>query len=64
MNLSTRVGQRIFDTDRYAVESLALPSTLFPFQSKTKYENTLGITLVLALAQEEYAFVPNERDMP
>jgi hypothetical protein len=45
------------------LEVLPLPTTPFPFQSKTKYRNTLGSTLVLALAQEEnkkYAFVPNE----
>jgi hypothetical protein len=30
-----------------------LPNTPFPFQSKTKYRNTLESTLVLALAQEE-----------
>jgi hypothetical protein len=35
------------------VQTLTLPSTPSPFQSKTKYENTLGITLVLALTQEE-----------
>jgi hypothetical protein len=47
------------------VEALPLPYTPFPFQSKTKYRNTLGSTLVIALAQEEkkYAFVPNKRDM-
>jgi hypothetical protein len=32
---------------------LSLPNTLFPFQSKTKYRNTLEGTLVLALAQDE-----------
>jgi hypothetical protein len=47
------VGQRINDTDRVVVEALPLPITLFPFQSKTKDSNTLGSTLVLALAQEE-----------
>jgi hypothetical protein len=35
------------------VEAFPLPVTVFPFQSKTKYENTLGSILVLALAQEE-----------
>jgi hypothetical protein len=35
------------------VEALPLPNTPFPFQSKTKDRNTLGNTLVLALAQEE-----------
>jgi hypothetical protein len=35
------------------VEDLPLPITPFPFQSKTKNKNTLGNTLVLALAQEE-----------
>jgi hypothetical protein len=35
------------------VEALPLPSTLFPFQSNTKYRNVLGSILVLALAQEE-----------
>jgi hypothetical protein len=32
---------------------LPLPTTSFPFQFKTKYRNTLGSTLVLALAPEE-----------
>jgi hypothetical protein len=45
------------------VEALSLPNTLFPFQSNTKDRNTLESILVLALAQEEYAFVSNERDM-
>jgi hypothetical protein len=35
------------------VEALPLATTSFFFQSKTKYRNTLGSTLVLALAQEE-----------
>jgi hypothetical protein len=35
------------------MEALPLPSTPFPFQTKTKYKNTLGSILVLALAQEE-----------
>jgi hypothetical protein len=35
------------------VVALSLPKTLFPFQSKTNYRNTLESTLVLALAQEE-----------
>jgi hypothetical protein len=30
-----------------------LPKTSFPFQSMTKYRNTLESTLVVALAQEE-----------
>jgi hypothetical protein len=53
MDLSTWVRQMTFDTDGDAVEALPLPSTPFPFQSKTMYENTLGSTLVLALAQKE-----------
>jgi hypothetical protein len=53
MNESSWVGQRINDTDRVVVEALPLPNTPFPFQSKTKDSNTLGSTLVLALAQEE-----------
>jgi hypothetical protein len=53
MNVNTRVGQRINDTDRVVVEALPLPITQFPFQSKTKDSNTLGNTLVLALVQEE-----------
>jgi hypothetical protein len=44
---------RAKDTDEYGVEALPLPTTPFPFQFKTKYRNTLGSTLVLALAQEE-----------
>jgi hypothetical protein len=32
---------------------LSLPKTLFPFQSTTKYRNTLESTLVIAFAQEE-----------
>jgi hypothetical protein len=40
-------------TDEDAVEALPLPTTPFFFQSKTKYRNTLGRTLVLVLAQEE-----------
>jgi hypothetical protein len=46
------------------VKALPLPITPFPFQSKTKYKNTLGSTFVLALAQEEYeiCIVPNERE--
>jgi hypothetical protein len=35
------------------VEALPLPNTPFHFQSKTEDSNTLGGTLVLALAQEE-----------
>jgi hypothetical protein len=53
MNESLSVGQRINDTDIVVVEALPLPNTTFPFQSKTKDKNTLGSTLVLALAQEE-----------
>jgi hypothetical protein len=65
MNVSESlwVGQRINDTDRVVVEALPLPNTPFPFQSKTNHRDALGNTLVLALAQEEYAFLPNERDM-
>jgi hypothetical protein len=40
-------------TDEDAVEALPLPTNPFSFQSKTKYRNTLGRTLVLALAQDE-----------
>jgi hypothetical protein len=43
----------IGDTDRVIVEAMPLPITPFPIQSKTKHKNTLGSTLVLALAQEE-----------
>jgi hypothetical protein len=53
MNVNTSVGQRVYDTDEVVVEALPLPITPFPFQSKTKYRNTLGSTLVLALAHEE-----------
>jgi hypothetical protein len=35
------------------VEVLSFSTTSFPFQSNTRYRNTLGSTLVLALAQEE-----------
>jgi hypothetical protein len=35
------------------VEALPLPSTPFPFQFRTKYINSHGSILVLALAQEE-----------
>jgi hypothetical protein len=35
------------------VEALPLPITPFSFESKTKDKDTLGSTLVLALAQEE-----------
>jgi hypothetical protein len=45
------------------VEVLSLPNTLFPFQSKTNHRDILENTLVLALTQEEYVFVPNEKDM-
>jgi hypothetical protein len=44
---------RAKDTDDHEAEDLPLPTTSFPFQCKTKYRNTLGSTLVLALAQEE-----------
>jgi hypothetical protein len=44
---------RAKDTDKYEAEIVPLPTTLFHFQFKTKYKNTLGSTLVLALAQEE-----------
>jgi hypothetical protein len=53
MNVNTQVGQRVYDTDKVVVEALPLPTTSFPFQSKTKYRNTLGSRLVLTLAQEE-----------
>jgi hypothetical protein len=43
---------RAKDTDEYGAEALPLPATSFPFQFKTKYRNTLGRTIVLALAQE------------
>jgi hypothetical protein len=35
------------------VEALPLSNTPFSFQSKTKDSNTLGSTLVFALAQEK-----------
>ena len=44
---------RAKDTDEYGAEALPLPTTTFPFQFKTKYRDTFGSTLVLALAQEE-----------
>jgi hypothetical protein len=44
---------RAKDINEYVVEALPLSITPFPFQSKTKYRNTLGSILVLALAQEE-----------
>jgi hypothetical protein len=53
MNVNTWVGQRICVTDKSVVEALPLPTTPFPFQSKTKYRNTFENTLVLASAQEE-----------
>jgi hypothetical protein len=53
MNESSWVGQRINDTDRVVVDALPLPISSFPFQSRTNHGNTLGNTLVLALAQEE-----------
>jgi hypothetical protein len=42
---------RTKDTDEYVVEVVPLRTTSFPFQFKTKYRNTLGSTLALALAQ-------------
>jgi hypothetical protein len=51
MNVNTLVGQRVYNTNKDVMEALPLPTTSFPFQSKTKYRNTLGSTLVLALAQ-------------
>jgi hypothetical protein len=39
---------RAKDTDEYVAEALPLPTTPFPFQSKTNYRSTLGSTLVLA----------------
>jgi hypothetical protein len=53
MNVNAWLGQRVYDTDENVVETLPFPTTPFPFQPKTKNENTLGSTLVLALAQEE-----------
>jgi hypothetical protein len=53
INVNTWVVQRVYDTDKNVVEALPLPTTPFPFQSKTKYRNTVWSTLVLALAQEE-----------
>ena len=53
MNANIWIGQRVYDTNENVVEALPLPTTPFLFQSKTKYRNTLGSTLVLALAQEE-----------
>jgi hypothetical protein len=44
---------RARDTNEYGAEALPSPATSFPFQCKNKYRNTLGSTLVLALAQEE-----------
>jgi hypothetical protein len=44
---------RAKDTTEYGVEALPLPTTPFLFHFKTKHRNTLGSTLVLALAQEE-----------
>jgi hypothetical protein len=61
------LGKEVFDTDGDAVEALPLPSTPFPFQSKTNYKSILGSTLVLALAQEEIRnmhLYQIERDMP
>jgi hypothetical protein len=61
------LGKEVFDTDGDAVEALPLPSTPFPFQSKTKYKSILGSTLVLDLAQEEIRnmhLYQIERDMP
>jgi hypothetical protein len=53
MNVNTWVGQRIRVSDKSVVEALPLPTTPFPFQSKTKYRNTLENKLVLASTQEE-----------
>jgi hypothetical protein len=53
MNESIEGGQRVNNTDRVVVEVLPLPKTPFPFQSKTNHRDTLGNTLVLALAQQE-----------
>ena len=53
MNVSTWVGQRVYDTDKDVMEVVPLLTTPFSFQSKTKYRNTLGRTLVLAMEQEE-----------
>ena len=44
---------RAKETNEYGAEALPLPTTSFPFQFKTKYRNTCGSILVLALAQEE-----------
>jgi hypothetical protein len=38
---------RAKDTDEYEAEALPLPITPFPFQFKTKYENTLGSTVLI-----------------
>jgi hypothetical protein len=43
----------VYGTSEDVVEALPLPTTPFPFQSKSKYRNTLGRLLVLALVQEE-----------
>jgi hypothetical protein len=58
------LGKRLLIPNEQAMEAFPLPATPFPFQSKTKYRNRLGSTLVLALSQKnkKYAFVPNERD--
>jgi hypothetical protein len=53
MKVNALVGKRVYNTDESVVEALPLAITQFPFQSKTQYRNTLGRTLVLALAQEE-----------
>jgi hypothetical protein len=38
---------------RFGVETLSLPKTPFPFQSKANHRDILENTLVLDLAQEE-----------
>jgi hypothetical protein len=47
------------------VKALSLLNTLFPFQSTTKYRNTLESTLVVSLHKKNKkdAFAPHERDM-
>jgi hypothetical protein len=44
---------KVFDTYGDTMEALPFPTTLFSFQSKTKYRDTLGSTLVLSVEQEE-----------
>ena len=53
MNVIHELGKEYLIPNDYAVKALPLPSTPFPFQSKTKYRNTLGGILVFALVQEE-----------